>query len=67
MEMKYELQIGEPLWMPEISLGIGRASYIDGGIRFEALYWYDGQGNRYLTPEEQLARYQNRLGDLPEN
>lgn len=64
---EYELQIGEPFWMPEIGLGIGRSSYREGEVRLEALYWYDQQGNRYLTPEEQLARYRDRFGDLPEN
>lgn len=64
---EYELQIGEPFWMPEIGLGIGRYSYREGEVRLEALYWYDQQGNRYLTPEEQLARYRDRFGDLPEN
>jgi Uma2 family endonuclease len=64
---EYELQIGEPFWMPEIGLGIGRSSYMEGEVRLEALYWYNEQGNRYLTPEEQLARYRDRFGDLPEN
>ncbi len=62
----YEQQIGESYWMPEIGLGIGRHPYQDGNIWREALYWYDNQGKRYLTPEEQLARYQKRFGALPE-
>jgi Uma2 family endonuclease len=61
----YELQIGEPYWMPEVGLGIGRHPYQDGNIRREALYWYNEQGERYLTPEEQLARYRERFGELP--
>lgn len=63
----YELQIGEPYWMPEVGLGIGRSPYKDGETVLEALYWYDEQGNRYLTPEEQLERYRQRFGDLPED
>ncbi|MEG4404002.1 Uma2 family endonuclease [Microcoleus sp. MON2_D5] len=49
---KYELQSGNPVWMPEISLGIGceRGSY--SGVTREWLYWYDADGKRYLTPEE---------------
>jgi hypothetical protein len=35
--------------MSEINLGIGRAPYRDGKVEIEALYWYDQQGNRYLT------------------
>lgn len=48
----YELQIGEPLWMPEIGLGIGRSQYRSGTIQQEVLSWYDSSGNRYLTSEE---------------
>ncbi|HEY9893795.1 MAG TPA: Uma2 family endonuclease [Candidatus Sericytochromatia bacterium] len=62
----YQLQISEPFWMPEIGLGIGRSSYQDGSRTMDALYWYDQQGTRYLTPEEQLERYRQRFGDLPE-
>lgn len=64
---EYQLQIGEPYWMPEIGLGIGRAPYQDGELEIEALYWYNQHGVRYLTPEEQLARYQERFGELTED
>jgi hypothetical protein len=77
----YRLQIGEPFWMPEIGLGIGRAPYQDGNVEIEALYWYDERGNRYLTAEElqqqaqeqlekaqqELERYRQLFGELPEN
>jgi Uma2 family endonuclease len=70
---KYQLQIGEPYWMNEIKLGIGRAPYRDGEIEIEVLYWYDKQGTRYLTAEErsqqaqqQLERYRQLFGELPE-
>ncbi|WNZ23990.1 Uma2 family endonuclease [Leptolyngbya sp. NK1-12] len=62
----YQLQMGEPYWMPEVGLGIGRSPYQDGTVIREALYWYSEQGKRYLTPEEQLARYRQRFGELPE-
>lgn len=61
----YRLQIGEPFWLPEIGLGIGRSSYRSGTVEREVLYWYDQQGNRYLSPEEQLAQYRQRFGELP--
>ena len=48
----YELQIKEPLWLPEIGLGIGRHQGEIGGIEQEFLSWYDESGNRYLMPEE---------------
>ncbi len=49
---EYQLQIGEPFWMPEVGLGIGRGTYTSGTIRREVLYWYDESGKRYLTPDE---------------
>lgn len=61
---EYQLQIGEPFWMPEIGLGIGRTLTQTGGLQREVLSWYNEQGNRYLTPEEQLARYRERFGEL---
>jgi hypothetical protein len=56
----YQLQIGEPFWMPEIGLGIGRVQLHAGGLEREVLCWYDRQGTRYLTPSEaeQQARRQ---------
>ncbi|MBN4006682.1 Uma2 family endonuclease [Nostoc sp. LPT] len=76
----YQLQIGEPFWMPEIGLGIGRGQYVSGNIQRQVLYWYDQQGKRYQTPEEveqqtrqqlelvqqQLERYRQQFGELPE-
>jgi hypothetical protein len=76
----YQLQIGEPFWMPEIGLGIGRFARQFGSIQREVLYWYNESGNRYLTSEEaerqareqlelaqqQLDRYRQQFGELPE-
>jgi Uma2 family endonuclease len=57
---KYELQPGNPVWMPEIHLGIGceRGNY--SGVTREWLYWYDAEGKRYLTPEEQVKQESQR-------
>lgn len=63
----YQRQIGEPFWMPEIGLGIGRGIGNHRGLQREWLYWFDQRGNRILTPEELLARYQEQFGELPEN
>ena len=73
----YQRQIGEPFWMPEIGLGIGRGIGSHQGLYREWLYWFDQRGNRILTPEEQaaqvanlesiIARYREHFGDLPEN
>ena len=60
VDAEYQLQIGEPYWMPEVGLGIGRHRGIVAGIPQELLSWYDSNCNRYLTAEEiaqlQLAR-----------
>ena len=70
----YQLQIGEPFWMPEIGLGIGRSQYVSGNIQRQVLYWYDQQGKRYQTSEEQLELaqkqldlYRQKFGELPED
>lgn len=63
----YQRQIGEPFWMPEIGLGIGRRIGSHRGLQREWLYWFDERGNRILTPEELLARYQEQFGELPKH
>ncbi len=49
----YRLQIGEPLWMPEIGIGIGRCVLPTDVLGRELLSWFDEKGDRYLSPEEQ--------------
>jgi Uma2 family endonuclease len=49
---QYQLQVGEPYWMPEIGLGIGRYRGVVGGIAQEILTWYDLRGDRHPSPEE---------------
>ena len=49
---QYQLQIGEPFWMPEIGLAIGRSRGVIGGIERKILSWFDPQGDRYLSAEE---------------
>lgn len=48
----YELQVGEPFWMPEIGLGIGRCRLADDALGREILSWYDASGNRWLSEAE---------------
>ncbi|MEH2251092.1 MAG: hypothetical protein V7K33_16475 [Nostoc sp.] len=50
-----------------------RSQYVSGNIQRQVLYWYDQQGKRYQTPEEQLElaqkqleRYRQQFGELPE-
>ncbi len=60
VEGNYQLQIGEPYWMPEVGLGIGRYQGTVAGIQQEILCWYDRQGNRYLMAEEQADQERSR-------
>ncbi len=59
----YEKQLGEPYFMPEIDLGVGRASKIVRGIEREVLCWYDSLGNNYKNVEEQLVDTRTELVD----
>ncbi len=56
----YQLLEGEPVWLAEIGLGIGKEQRIYQGIEREWLYWYDEQGQRYLTPEERIQEAQQQ-------
>ena len=49
---RYVLQTGNPVWMPELQLGIGHEKGSNGGWERDWLYWYDSFGNRYATNEE---------------
>ncbi len=59
---KYELLEDNPVWMPEIGLGIGSEVGTYQGINREWLYWYDIDGQRYPTLEE--AQQQSELQRL---
>ncbi|MCF4969462.1 Uma2 family endonuclease [Nostoc sp. CMAA1605] len=62
----YELCDGNPIWLPEIGLGIGieQGTYL--GITREWMYWYNQEGQRLLTPEEQAQQAQQRAELLAE-
>ncbi|MBP0026848.1 Uma2 family endonuclease [Roseofilum sp. Guam] len=51
-EGQYQLLSGEPVWLPELNLGIGSDRGTYQGITREWLYWYEEKGDRYPTPEE---------------
>lgn len=65
----YQLQIGEPFWMPEVGLGIGRYQGKVSDRAIELLGWFDETGKRILTAEEKAQRLAERLrglGEAPE-
>jgi Uma2 family endonuclease len=61
MKGGYQLQGGEPFWMPEIELGIGRVQGDLGGIRQEWLAWHDAAGTPYPLPQELIKHLENEL------
>ena len=61
---EYVLQRGNPVWLEEIGLGIGRERGTYQGITREWLYWYDEQGQRLLTPEERILQAEQRAQRL---
>ncbi|MGK7881048.1 MAG: Uma2 family endonuclease [Crocosphaera sp.] len=64
---KYELLAGEPVWLSEINLGIGREIGIYQGVEREWLYWYDQEGKRYLTSQEKAKKLEEKLRELGVN
>lgn len=57
----YVRQAGEPVWIPELGLGIGRGQGSYEGWNREWLYWYDGEGNRFSSLDERAARVEQEL------
>lgn len=55
---KYVRQQGDCVWLPEIGLGIGRGRGSFEGWNREWLYWYDRDGNRFLSPDERIQQQQ---------
>lgn len=47
----YVRQVGNPIWMPEVGLGIGYERGRHEGLEREWLYWYDEAGQKHPAPE----------------
>ncbi len=58
---QYRQQIGEPYWMPEVGLGIGRSQQVIGGIEQEILVWSDESGNVYPLPDAAAGQMREQL------
>ncbi|MEL6603840.1 MAG: Uma2 family endonuclease [Cyanobacteria bacterium J06614_10] len=66
IEGEYVLQPGQPVWMPEVGLGIGVARGKEGILPpRDWLYWYDEQGRQYPTKDIAIIR-ERRRADLAE-
>lgn len=59
----YVRQQGEPFWMPEVGLGIGRSPGTYEGWTREWLYWYSEQGDRLLTPDERRQQAEQQTSE----
>ncbi|NEP07120.1 MAG: Uma2 family endonuclease [Okeania sp. SIO2G4] len=60
----YQRLKGNPVWMPEIGLGIGTEVGNHYRSEQEWLYWYDSEGNRFMTPEEEALQERQRAERL---
>ncbi len=58
---QYQLQLGEPYWMPEVGLGIGRGRQTISGLEQEVLLWYDSASQPYPWPEQALVDLRSQL------
>jgi Uma2 family endonuclease len=65
VEDSYQQQQGEPYWMPEAGLAIGRYQTAIAGVPQEILAWFNQSGDRYLTSEER-AEQANRRAEQAE-
>ncbi len=56
----YVRQPGNPVWIPEIELGIGCERGTHDGWTREWLYWYDQNGNQFPAPANVIEHEQQR-------
>ncbi|MFM7368305.1 MAG: Uma2 family endonuclease [Sphaerospermopsis kisseleviana] len=63
---EYILIPGNPVWLQEIGLGIGKEKGIYQGITREWLYWFDENGKRFLTPEERIQQSEEKRNQAEE-
>lgn len=61
---RYQIQIGEPYWMPEAGIGIGRYQGSFGSHPMELLGWFDEDGDRVLTAEEKADSLREKANYL---
>jgi Uma2 family endonuclease len=57
---QYVRQPHNPVWLPEIGLGIGCAQGSHEGLSREWLYWYDAQGDRLPVPADVMLQERQR-------
>jgi len=60
VEGEYVRQVGEPVWLPELGLGIGRGQGTYEGWMREWLFWFDSDENRLPSPDERMQQVEQR-------
>ncbi len=58
---KYLPAVGNPIWLPELAIGIGKERQIFQSRRREWLFWYDATGDRLPMPEERIEQEKARV------
>ncbi|MEH2195257.1 MAG: Uma2 family endonuclease [Nostoc sp.] len=53
---EFVLQSQDQFWIPELQLGIGVAAGIHKGWERDWLFWFDRDGDRFLTPDERIEQ-----------
>ncbi|MBH8573352.1 Uma2 family endonuclease [Nostocaceae cyanobacterium CENA369] len=57
---EFVLQSQKNFWISELQLAIGVATGIYKGWEREWLFWFDGAGDRFPSPDERIAQAQQR-------
>ncbi len=58
---RYQLHTQDPIWIPEVDLGLGRVQGELGGIQREWLAWHNASGYPYPLPQELIRQLQAQL------
>jgi Uma2 family endonuclease len=56
----YQQLEGDPFWLPEVGLALGRERGTYMGYEREWLHWYDEAGDRLPTPEDSIQQERER-------
>jgi Uma2 family endonuclease len=58
---QYILEPGNPVWLPELGLGLGRVQGQISNIPMQWLAWFDAQNNPYPLPDQVIQNLQQSM------